>query len=96
MLVDHWIDFKVCRHHRPKIGDDLTGMKEFIQDLKRLLQQIPQYSTPDFAPSDRLPVGARLPDEPNEEVEDEWAKYSKDLLWHMLLDEGKEGHHTVR
>jgi hypothetical protein len=58
-------------------------MKEFTDERVELLQQLPQFAEPDFAQVNRLPVEARLPDDPDDEVQDEWRKFSRDPLWHM-------------
>jgi len=95
MLVDHWIDFKGCKHHAAVKGDDITGMEEFIKDRQELLQQIPEFADPDFAQMDRLPMEARLLPDRNPEVEDEWEKYSESPLMHMESGEWKECQDTI-
>jgi hypothetical protein len=95
MLVDHWINFKGCEHHTAVIGDDITGMKEFIKDRNELLQTMPQFPGPDFAQPNRLPTEARLPDDPDSEVEDEWKKCSQDPLTHMEREEWRECHDKI-
>src|SRR5271156_1829764 len=95
MLVDHFIESKGCKRHMAVTGDEITGMQEFVDDRHKLLQQIPQFTDPDFAQANRLPVRARLPDDPGDEVEDEWIKFSQDPLWHMTPTEWKECHQTV-
>ena len=95
MLVNHLIDFKGCKRHTAVIGDDITGMQEFVNDRHKLLDEIPQFTDPDFAQPNRLPGPARLPDDVDDEVEDEWRKFSEDPLWHMTPEEWKECHQTV-
>src|SRR5262245_36683731 len=95
MLVDHWIDFKGCKHHAAVKGDDITGMEEFIKARQELLQQIPEFADPDFAQMDRLPMEARLLPDRNPEVEDEWEKYSESPLTHMESGEWKECQDTI-
>ena len=95
MLVDHLIDFKGCARHIAVIGDDITGMYEFIHNRDRLLQEIPEFADPDFARAERLPAEARLIVEEDGEVEDEWRKFSQDPLWHMSAKEWKKCHETV-
>jgi hypothetical protein len=94
MLVDHLIKFKGCTHHQP-VADMTTGMQEFIHDRRELLQTIPQFADPDFALPERLPVEARLPDEPGDELEEEWKKSSCHSLEHMTPNEWNQCHETV-
>ena len=96
MLVDHLIDFKGCKRHRPVMGDDITGMEEFVHDRWKLLNGTPQYSDPDFAQPERLPIEARLPAEKDEDVMDEWRRFSQDPLSHMTPTEWKDCHKTFR
>jgi hypothetical protein len=77
MLVDHLIDFKGCRCHTRVMGE-ATGMKEFVEDRIGLLEGIPEFADPDFAQVERLPAEARLTDDENDEVEDDWRRFSKD------------------
>jgi hypothetical protein len=95
MLVDHLTKFKGCTGHRPVMGETTTGMREFIDDRQELLQTIPQFTDPDFAQPERLPVDARLPDDPDNELKEEWKKSSRRPLWHMTLDEWNQCHETV-
>jgi hypothetical protein len=95
MLVDHWIDFKGCKRHTPIIGDNITGMKEFVSDRQKLLQKVPEFADPDFAQIDRLPEEARLSGDRDEDIEDEWRKLSDNPLWHMTADEWKESHEII-
>ena len=44
MLVNHLIDFKGCKRHTAVIGDDITGMQEFVNDRHKLLDEIPQFT----------------------------------------------------
>ena len=95
MLVDHFINFKGCTHHTPVNGELVTGMQDFINDRQNMLEKIPQFTDPDFAQPDRLPVNVRLPDDPGHEVEDEWKKLNGNALWHMTADEWEECHELV-
>lgn len=63
MLVDHLAKFKGCTGRRPVTGETTTGIREFIHDHQKLLQTILQFTDPDFAQPERLPVDARLPDD---------------------------------
>jgi len=62
-------------------------MQEFVDDRRELLGAIPEFEEPDFANAERLPVGARLTDDDEEEVEDEWRKFSEEPLSHMTPKE---------
>ena len=95
MLVDHLIDFKGCKRHTAVIEDDITGMQEFMDDRNKLRDEIPQFTDPDFAQTNRLPVQARLPDDVGDKVEDEWRKFSQDPLWHKIPAEWNGCHQTV-
>jgi len=95
MLVDHFINFKGCRRHYPIIDDKITGMQEFIDDRYKLLQRIPQFADPDFAQIERLPFEARLPDDDDENIQDEWKRFSKDPLSHMTVEEWKDCYQTI-
>ena len=95
MLVDHLIEFKGCRRHTAVIGDEITGMQEFVDKRRELLQQIPQFADADFAQPERLPSEARLPGNPKDEVEDEWRKFSQDPLGHMASAEWKGCHRNI-
>jgi hypothetical protein len=95
MLVDHLTKFKGCTDHRPVMGETVTGMQEFIHDRQELLQTIPQFSDPDFAQPERLPVDARLPGDPDHEMKDEWRKWSYTPLSHMTSDEWNQCYETV-
>jgi len=94
--VDHLIDFKGCQGHLPVIGDEITGLQEFIDERHKLLQQVPEFRDPDFAQPERLPIGARLPEDSNDEIEDEWRKFSKDPLEHMSPREWRKCHQTIK
>jgi hypothetical protein len=72
-----------------------TGMEEFAQDRMRLLEGIPEFKDPDFAQAERLPVEARVREDEDSEVEDEWRKLSGDGLGHMTANEWKRCHKTV-
>src|SRR5277367_3593395 len=89
------MEFKGCNRHFPVIADQITGLQEFTDDRHRLLQQIPEFSDPDFAQVNRLPVSARSPSDPSDEVEDEWRKFSGDPLWHMTPKEWEKCHRTI-
>ena len=95
MLVDYFINFKGCKRHVPMIGDNITGMQEFVEDRHELLQQIPDFADPSFAQIDRLPIKAQLPED-DDEVQDEWRKFSQDTLWHMTSKEWNECHQTIQ
>jgi len=94
MLVDHFIDFKGCRRHT-RVVDEGTGLKEFTKERSRLLQKIPEFQDPDFAHVERLPAEARLGEADNDEVEDEWRKFSQHPLCHMSAKEWKRCYETV-
>ena len=79
MLVDHLIKFKGCRGHTRVMGD-VTGMEEFVADRSRLLQLIPEFVNPDFAQRERLPAEARLTEDEDDEVEDEWLGLGVKIL----------------
>ena len=74
MLVDHFIHFKGCDHHTAIMDESGMSMREFIERRDHLLEQMPEWSDPDFAQPDRLSVNARLPGDPKDEVKDEWKK----------------------
>jgi hypothetical protein len=95
MLVDHFIKFKGCTHHTPVVGEFITGMQEFNNDRQQLLDKIPQFLDPDFAQPDRLPVSARLRDDPGSELDDEWKKLSSNPLSHMTANEWNDCHEIV-
>jgi hypothetical protein len=95
MVVDHLIEFQGCKRHTAVFGDNITGMQEFVDDRRKLLDKIPQFADPDFAQIDRLPVQARLPDDDGDEVKDEWRKFCEDPLCHMTPAEWKECHQTI-
>src|ERR1700689_3164460 len=95
MLVDHFIDFKGCKQHARVIGEEIMGMKEFIEGRDQLLRQIPEFADPDFAQVERLPAEARLTDDENDEVEDEWRRFSQEPLSHMTAIEWKKCYETV-
>ena len=80
MIVNHWINFKGCKRHTTIMGDDITGMKEFVNERHKLLEQIPEFADPDFAQINQLPTRARLAGDEDEEIEDEWRKLSDDPL----------------
>jgi hypothetical protein len=44
--VDHFIDFKGCRRHQLTGRDEVISMKEFMDEHIELLQQLPQYTSP--------------------------------------------------
>ena len=94
MLVAHLIDFKGCRRHT-RVMDEATGMKEFMEDRMRLLRQVPAFEDPDFAQAERLPIEARVIEDQDEEVEDEWRKFSQDQLGHMTMNEWRECYKTI-
>jgi hypothetical protein len=94
MLVDHLIKFKGCTHHQP-VADTTTGMREFNRDRWELLETIPQFADPDFALPERLPVEARLPGDPGDELEEEWKNSSCRPLEHMTPNEWNRCHETV-
>jgi hypothetical protein len=66
MSVDQLTKFKGCTGHRPVTGETTTGIREVIHDHRKLLQTILQFTDPDFAQPERLPVAARLPDDPDD------------------------------
>ena len=94
ILVDHFINFKGCRRHT-QVVDKGTGLKEFIKERSRLLQRIPEFQDPDFAQIERLPAEARLGEADNDEIEDEWRKFSQHPLYHMSSKEWKKCYETV-
>ena len=105
MLVDHWINFNGCKSHKAIIGDEIMGMKEFMEQRQELLQSIPQFKDPDFAQMDRLPARARLlrdsdsdsnsDSDIESEIEDESKKLSRNPLTHMTKEEWKECYDVV-
>lgn len=95
MLIDHWIDFKGCKRHKPIVGNNIMGMKEFASERHKLLQRIPEFADPDFAQIDRLPEEARLSGDRDEEIVDEWRKLSENPLQHMTTYEWKECHEMI-
>jgi hypothetical protein len=62
------------------MNDHIMGMKEFVYERHKLLQQIPEFADPDFAQINRLSTEARLTEDENEEIEDEWRKLSENSL----------------
>ena len=95
MVVDHLIEFKGCRRHTRVMGDGMTGMEEFVKNRLRLRQRIAEFGDPDFAQVERLPVEARRMEDQDDDVEDEWRKFSQDQLGHMTANEWKRCHKTV-
>jgi len=94
MLVNHFIRFKGCKRHTAVIGEDITGLHEFICDRQELLRKIPSFDVPDFAHTERVPIGARFSE--REEILDEWRKLSQDPLDHMTLSQWKECYPTIQ
>lgn len=96
MLVDHFICFKGCKQHHTTVTDDSgMSMQEFIDQRDQLLQQMPGWSDPDFAQSDLLPVNARLPGDPKDEVKDEWDELSGKPLSGMSKDDWNRCHPKI-
>src|SRR5579859_6026512 len=95
MVADHLIEFKGCRRHTRVMGDGISGMEEFVKNRKRLRRRIPEFGDPDFAQVERLPVNARPIEDQDNDVEDEWRKFSHDPLEHMTANEWKQCHKTV-
>lgn len=95
MLVDHFVQFKGCEHHAPVTSESGMSLREFVERRNELLQQIPEFGDPDFAQPNMLPVNARLPDDPKEEVEDEWNKLSGKPLTSMPREEWNHCYETI-
>jgi hypothetical protein len=70
-------------------------MRDFIDDRQELLRKIPQFAEPDFAQPERLPHKARLPYDPEDEVEDEWKKLSGNSFGHMTSNEWNDCHEVI-
>ena len=85
--MDHWIDFKGCKRHTSIIDGNIMGMKEFVDVRQKLLQKVPEFADPDFAQVERLSEEARLLEDRDEDIEDEWRKLSNNSLCHMTTDD---------
>ncbi|HMD14965.1 MAG TPA: hypothetical protein VKI62_10090, partial [Bacteroidota bacterium] len=89
LFVEHFVKFKGCERHTVASGDDTIGMQEFINQRRDLIEQIPEFTIPDFAQSNRLPRETPSPEEEDEEEneeedeDDEWRRFSQDPLLHM-------------
>ena len=90
MLVDHFIKFKGCKHHRPVLDNTAMGMEEFIHDRYELLETIPDFEDPEFAKGENLPVEARLVGEPDDMNETEWKQWSSKPFHHMTIHQWKD------
>jgi hypothetical protein len=93
LLVDDFIKFKGCVRHVAPMGT--SGMRDFIDDRQELLRKISQFAEPDFAQPERLLVKARLPYDPEDEVEDEWKKLSGNSFGHMTSNEWNDCHEVI-
>lgn len=95
MLVDHFMNFKGCKRHRPIISEKTIGMQDFVNDRYELLQKIPEFEDPEFAKGDHLPADARLMGEPDDMSETEWKQWSDKPFGHMTMDQWKNCCETV-
>src|SRR5579859_2286692 len=77
------------------MGDGITGMEEFEKNRRRLQRKIPEFGDPDFAQVERLPVDTRPIEDQDNDVEDEWRKFSQDPLGHMTANKWKRCHKMI-
>ena len=85
-----------CEKHASARNDGAgLSMKEFIDRRNDFLQKINDFNDPDFAQPQSLPVNARLPGDPKDDVQDDWEKVCRKPLMGMTEEQWNGCHQTI-